>query len=269
MRAEHLANARSPFALADILRAIATKIDCAGVVIDIRAGLVPLAAQIILDPGVSQIFVTTLAGQSLDGTVALIKYVSREARRRALCLGRPLLVVNRIPSVLRETGADKSLLAPALEKITFELARGREATATGDEAIFTTDEDIRSISVSKMPEISDLQATSANWDGFVEQVRNSGFLRRFSTSLAEWLQQTVLDLPVVQSNAATSAADPSGLAERDRRHAAEGICRQDGCCRGPHRSGQYATGHRPTSRASRTVYLPTSYRYRRRLQRNG
>jgi hypothetical protein len=40
IRAEHLASRDRPFALAEILRLIAAKVGCAGVVVDIRAGLV-------------------------------------------------------------------------------------------------------------------------------------------------------------------------------------------------------------------------------------
>jgi MinD-like ATPase involved in chromosome partitioning or flagellar assembly len=217
IRAEHLASSEQPFALAEILRLVAGKIGCAGIVVDIRAGLVPLAVQFILDPSVSRIFVTSLAGQSLDGTVALIRYVSREARRRGVILDRPMLVVNRIPSVLRETGTDEALLAPALERITVELLKGREANSSGDEVIFATDDDIQPIAVAKIPEISDLQATSANWEGFLEQVRNSGFHRRLSAELGEWLQQIAGDAPAGNDAVPEAGGGTNALADRDRR----------------------------------------------------
>lgn len=216
IRAEHLASSRNPFALADILRSIALKMGCAGIVVDIRAGLVPLAAQLILDPSVNRIFVSSLGGQSLDGTVALVRYISREARRRQLVLGRPLLVVNRIPSVLRETGTDDTLLSPALEQITYELLKGRSTNLGSDEAIFSTDDDIQPIAMSKIPEIADLQATSTTWEGYIEQVHTSGFFRRLAGDFNEWLQQTSNEPQTVSSSEPFNVAPP----DRDTR------CRQ-------------------------------------------
>jgi MinD-like ATPase involved in chromosome partitioning or flagellar assembly len=217
IRAEHLASAAKPFALAEILRSIAARVGCAGIVVDIRAGLVPLAAQLILDPSVDRIFVSSLAGQSLDGTVALIGYVSREARRRGFNLNRPMLVVNRIPSVLRETGADEALLGPVLEKITVELLKGQEANVSGDEAIFATDDDIQPIDVAKIPEIADLQATSPTWDGFLRQLQSSGFLKRMSTELGGWLEQTVDTAPTTVQTSFPIRIETNTLTERDRR----------------------------------------------------
>ncbi|MCX5519772.1 hypothetical protein OSH10_15115 [Kaistia defluvii] len=194
IRAEHLSTPERPFALAELLRAIADRTDCAGIVVDIRAGLVPLAAQLILDPSVGRMFVCTLAGQSLDGTAALIAYLSREARRRNTILPEPLLLVNRIPSIIRETGADESILRPVLDRVTVELLRGRDAATGADEAIFSVEQDISAISVVRMPEISDLQVSSAGWDGFVEQLRSSGFQKRITGDFGDWLTRTLDDM---------------------------------------------------------------------------
>lgn len=190
IRAEHLSSPESPFALADLLREVGRRLECVGVVVDIRAGLVPLAAQLMLDPSVNRIFVSSLAGQSLEGTSALIRYVSREARRRHISLSQPMLVINRIPSILRETGADDVLLEKPLDQITFELLKGRAVDVGGDESLFQRDDEIEPIAVVKIPEISDLQATSPRWEGFVDQVKNSGFLKRLSGELVSWLQKT-------------------------------------------------------------------------------
>jgi cellulose biosynthesis protein BcsQ len=217
IRAEHLATGSQPFALAEILRMVAIKIGCAGVVIDLRAGLVPLAAQLILDPSVNRIFLSSLASQSLEGTIALIKYLAREARRRGVILSRPMLVINRIPSILRETGGDESLLRPALESITFELMKGCEANFSGDEAIFATENDIQPIAVAKVSEIADLQVISASWEDFIEQLQNSGFIKRLSTDLGEWLQQTVGDVPISEQESSQAAIETTALTKREQR----------------------------------------------------
>ena len=216
IRAEHLSTQKRPFALAGLLREIASRLDCAGVVVDIRAGLVPLAAQLILDPSVNKVFVSTLAGQSLDGTAALIKYLSREARRRSLFLNPPLLVINRIPSILRETGADDTILQPILDGITEELLRGSDASSSEDEVIFSSEQDIYALSVAKVTEISDLQVTSSTWDDFTVQLNSSGFQQRISSGVGHWLDRTLGDSKPGLS--VTGSAPTQDLTlDRDRR----------------------------------------------------
>src|SRR3546814_3947053 len=47
IRSEHLATPDRPFAFADLLESVASAAGCGGVVVDVRAGLVPLAAQLV------------------------------------------------------------------------------------------------------------------------------------------------------------------------------------------------------------------------------
>jgi MinD-like ATPase involved in chromosome partitioning or flagellar assembly len=98
IRAEHLASPDRPYALADLLGLVAQRLECVGVVVDVRAGLVPLAAQLVLDPAVSRIVVTSLSGQSLETARGLLRFVARELRRTRTPLIPPLLVVNRVPT---------------------------------------------------------------------------------------------------------------------------------------------------------------------------
>ena len=218
IRVEHLASARRPYAIIDILRRIAVGLGCAGVVIDVRAGLVPIAAQLILDPSVDRIFVTSLSSQSLEATAALIRYTSREARRRSLQLSQPLILVNRIPSILRETGADETLLEPMLSSMTYELERGRSTQFEADEPMFSVQDDIQPLKLVKIPEISDLQATSAQWTGFLQQVQTAGFLQRLSVDLEEWLQITKIDRAGTDSSSLLShEVGQSSQSEHDDR----------------------------------------------------
>jgi hypothetical protein len=65
LRPEHLSTPERPFALADLLSSVGSQLDVAGVVVDVRAGLVPVGVNLAMDPDVSPIFVTTLADQSI------------------------------------------------------------------------------------------------------------------------------------------------------------------------------------------------------------
>src|SRR3546814_10144119 len=73
IRSEHLATPDRPFAFADLLESVASAAGCGGVVVDVRAGLVPLAAQLVLDPRIFRVVVSSVAGQSLAAPVAFVK----------------------------------------------------------------------------------------------------------------------------------------------------------------------------------------------------
>jgi MinD-like ATPase involved in chromosome partitioning or flagellar assembly len=191
IRAEHLASPDRPYAFADLLVAVAERLQCAGVVVDVRAGLVPLAAQLVLDPGVSRLVVTSLSGQSLEATHTLMRFVSRELRRTKTTLVPPLLVVNRVPTVLRELGQDDRLLGPILDQITADLLLGYDREVNADEPVLQEELEITPLRVVKIPEIADLQVTSSRLSDYIDQVELSGFLRRLEGDLEAWLSQDV------------------------------------------------------------------------------
>ncbi|WP_029007185.1 KGGVGR-motif variant AAA ATPase [Azospirillum halopraeferens] len=187
IRAEHLASPQHPHAFVDLLSSIADRCGCAGVVVDARAGLVPLAAQLILDPDVFRIFVTTLSGQSLEATAALVRFVARELRRQKTRLSPPLLVVNRVPTVMREVGQDETYLAPVLDKITESILLGHREEVGADQPVLEDEIEIKPIYLARIPEIADLQITSARWDGYADQIDAAGFLRRIKESVEPWM----------------------------------------------------------------------------------
>lgn len=188
IRSEHLASPERPYRFADLLAQVAYAAGCVGVVVDVRAGLVPVAAQLILDPNVPRVLLTSLASQSLESTAALIKFVAREFRRSNLDATPPLIVVNRIPSVLREYGQDDRILAPTLEKIEESLLADRTQEVAADSPVFDDAFALDPYYVLKLGEIADLQVPSSRWEGFSEQLANSGFLTRLEAGASEWLE---------------------------------------------------------------------------------
>jgi cellulose biosynthesis protein BcsQ len=197
IRSEHLATPDRPFAFADLLEAIALAAGCGGVVVDVRAGLVPLAAQLVLDPSVSRVVVSSLAGQSLEATVALMKFVARELRRHRVDPAAPLLVINRIPGILRDLGQDEAILAPAIDRIVASMLADRTGEAAPDETVLDDALELDPLFISKLGEVTDLQVPARRWEGFSEQLESSGFLKRLEPQLTAWLeaQSSIAALP--------------------------------------------------------------------------
>jgi cellulose biosynthesis protein BcsQ len=220
IRSEHLATADRPYAFTDLLSLVAGRLDCAGIVIDARAGLGPLAAQLLLDPTVSRIFVTTLNDQSLEGTRALLHFIARELRRAKARLTPPLLVVNRVPTVIRELGQDSRLLNPILDDVTADFLRGENAEAKEDEPVLQNEIELNPIRVITIPEIADLRLAASRFSDYTEQISDSGFLRRFRDDFDAWLFQEVIEIEPKRSNlrgVAIPAQEPPAI-RRERLH---------------------------------------------------
>lgn len=191
LRAEHLSNAETPFALAQLLSELAAACGCSGVVVDLRAGLVPVSLQFALDPNVARVITTSLSGQSLEATAALMRFIARELRRQNAAFPKPLLVVNRVPTVLRDTGADESLLRPILDRMTNDVLRGHQGEVGADQALLDDEVEVSPWSLIKISEISDLQVSFGGWTRFTDQIHASGFSSQLSPELDSWLGQEV------------------------------------------------------------------------------
>ena len=221
IRSEHLATPDRPFAFADLLEAIALAAGCGGVVVDVRAGLVPLAAQLVLDPSVSRVVVSSLTGQSLEATVALMKFVARELRRHRVDPAAPLLVINRIPGILRDLGQDEAILAPAIDRIVASMLADRTGEAAPDETVLDDALELDPIFISKLGEVADLHVPAHRWEGFSDQLESSGFLKRLEPQLTAWLeaQSSILVAAAaepIEGPPATATAPSLSIEERRR-----------------------------------------------------
>jgi MinD-like ATPase involved in chromosome partitioning or flagellar assembly len=220
IRAEHLASQDRPYAFADLLTELAHACGCAGVVVDVRAGLVPLAAQLVLDPQVARVIVTSLAGQSLEATVALMAFVAREMRKQGIAIQQPLLVVNRVPGILRDIGGDEKILAPILSRIEASLLADDTSEVSPDSTLLDSPQEISPLTVVKLGEVADLQVPASRWDGFGEQLEASGFNRRLNVGLEPWLEAilpTFANSPAEQAAANEALDQPTAAADRRRR----------------------------------------------------
>ena len=218
VRPEHLSTPAQPFALADLLSSIANEAGCAGVVVDVRAGLVPISVNLGLDPDIAPVVVTSLSAQSLQATGSLVRFLAREVRRAGGRPRRPLLVVNRVPSVFQQAGMADKLLEPLVSGIVAELLSNRTADAGPDETIFEGELDVDPVTVVQVVELPDLQVADGRWDTFLDQLENSGFSRRIGSQVDRWLESEVLtsELPPPRAGIALKATDQDTTERREK-----------------------------------------------------
>lgn len=187
IRPEHLSTPSHPFALADLLSKVAEHLGAAGVVVDVRAGLVPIGVNLAMDPDVAPIIVTSLAQQSIRATANFSKFLAREFRRARATPRRPLLVVNRVPLIFRQTGIDKTVTEPLTDSLYDWLIADVTREVEPGEDVYATNPEVKPFFQVEVPELSELQVTTGGWDGFVEQLRDSGFLRALAESSKEFI----------------------------------------------------------------------------------
>lgn len=187
VRPEHLSTQDRPFALADILSNIAHRLGCCGVVVDVRAGLVPLGVNLAMDPNVSPIIVTTLADQSIRATAGLVHFLSREIRRNGGTLRRPLLVVNRVPQLFRHTGMDKKIMEPLVAEILSSFIPDQSKDIQPSEDIFDESVELDPFIQVEVPELPDIQVSTGNWGEYVNQLHGSGFTRIVGDEMDQWI----------------------------------------------------------------------------------
>lgn len=218
VRPEHLSTRERPFALADLLSKVAEHLGAAGIVVDVRAGLVPLGVNLALDPDVSPIFVTTLADQSIRATTGFVGFLAREFRRAGAVPRRPLLVVNRVPILFRQTGMDKRLTEPlATELLNSQV--GDTAREVGpSEDVYTIVPEIQPFIQVDVPELPDIQVPAGNWRDFVEQLKSSGFSRALANGSDAFLATELAVKPAARS-APTAPAVSATPTTIDRRKA--------------------------------------------------
>ncbi|MEG4290310.1 AAA family ATPase [Microcoleus sp. C2C3] len=110
IRPEHLiVGAKNPFILTNLLANIGKALGVDVVIVDLRAGISELAAGLILDPRVYRIFVTTLSGQSISGTIRLLELLGEKSPSTRDTDPLPTLIITQVPE--NEQGTDLVLEA--------------------------------------------------------------------------------------------------------------------------------------------------------------
>ncbi|MEG4862434.1 MULTISPECIES: KGGVGR-motif variant AAA ATPase [unclassified Microcoleus] len=110
IRPEHLiVGAKNPFIVTNLLANIGKALGVNVVIVDLRAGISELAAGLILDPRVYRIFVTTLSGQSISGTIRLLELLGEKSPSTRDTDPLPTLIITQVPE--NEQGSDLVLEA--------------------------------------------------------------------------------------------------------------------------------------------------------------
>jgi hypothetical protein len=173
IRPEHLVKGHDdPFVLTAIISAVGRELGVGLVVVDLRAGYSELAAGLLLDPRVYRIFVTTLGGQPLEGTLELLNVLGERAPSAAEYEPYPAIIVSQIPESVRKEDW-KAQYARLIE------GRARflppEAEVADDPLILESGFD------------QTLQMMAADWEESTRAIRRSAALSGATKALLEWL----------------------------------------------------------------------------------
>ena len=97
IKPEHLSQGNNAFIVTDTLAQLGKSLDVQAVIVDLRAGLSELSTGLLLDPRVYKVLVTTLAGQSIDGTCDLLKLLFERAPAKQDSDPFPAMVISQAP----------------------------------------------------------------------------------------------------------------------------------------------------------------------------
>ncbi|MBE3598509.1 MAG: AAA family ATPase [Limnochordaceae bacterium] len=169
IRPEHLVrDAEDPFILTQLLAELGRALGTAAVIIDLRAGLSELAAGLMLDPRVYRILVTSLAGQSVDGTCQVLRLLSDVAP--SVDEEEPLL------AIIISRGTDEEAEGGLLNRAREELLRSAPR--------FVTEENQPPTVVT--PFDRRLSSLPLDWDEALGRIRRAG-LDEALRELLPWL----------------------------------------------------------------------------------
>jgi MinD-like ATPase involved in chromosome partitioning or flagellar assembly len=132
IRPEHLLLGRKdPFVLSNTLTKLGSALGVDAIVVDLRAGLSEIAAGLLLDPRVYRVLVTTMSGQSVNGTELVLDLLARRARSLRQDHPVPVVLLNQVPVDFRGT----DVLAQVEERLLAAVSR----TVDKEEEIVASD----------------------------------------------------------------------------------------------------------------------------------
>ncbi len=169
IRPEHLIQgAKNPFILTDILANLGKNLGVDVVLVDLHAGLSELAALLILDPRVYRIFVTTLSGQAISGTSAILELIGKRAPSTRDTEPLPALIISQVPE-----DNQHSDLVLETEKVLLEAARSFISEEAEPLTVIT-------------PFAENLLALPRSWEDVLTRIQRSGIVAKIRT-LIDWL----------------------------------------------------------------------------------
>jgi len=110
IKPEHLVRgSKDPYILTKLLSKLGKELGVDLVIVDLRAGLSEISASLLLDPRVYRVLVTTLSGQSFQGTKLMLDLLGRIAPSRKSDEPLPALIITQVPEEEPEGTLDHCL----------------------------------------------------------------------------------------------------------------------------------------------------------------
>lgn len=181
IRPEHLTQGpRDPFILTTMLSQLGKALNVNAVIVDLRAGISELSSGLILDPRVYRVIVTTLSGQSMEGTCQLLELLGELAPSKSDEDPIPALILSQIPKEYKK----KDILSPYHERL-LDASKDIRKIVEGD---FLTEKQVGDESGSLLDNYldSNLRVLPNEWDEIVTQIQKSDLIEEMS-GLIDWL----------------------------------------------------------------------------------
>ncbi len=200
IKPEHLIQgSKDPFILTTMLSTLGKVLNADAVIVDLRAGLSELSSSLLLDPRVYRVLVTTLSGQSIEGTCQLLKILGEHAPSKNDEDPLPALILSQIPLQFKKG----DLLDQYYERLLIASNSIRESLE-GDQ----NDEQLEEITANylKSPLISDFDSNlfvlPDEWDEVRTRIHKSDLIEKIS-EIIDWLP----GLPIEVSPAKSQSSD--------------------------------------------------------------
>jgi len=181
IRPEHLIQgSKDSFILTTMLSRLGKALNVDAVIVDLRAGISELSSGLLLDPRVYRVLVTTLSGQSMEGTCKLLELLGELAPSKSDEDPIPALILSQIPPEYKK----EDFLDPYFERL-LDASKNIWKNAEDD----LTEKQVEDDSIILLNYFdSNLRVLPNEWDGIVTQIKKSDLFGEMS-NLIDWLPE--------------------------------------------------------------------------------
>lgn len=188
IKPEHIFRfAENPFIITDIAAKLAQQIKADYVIIDLRAGISELSSNWLLDPRVSNIFVTTLNSQSVEGTLVVLDILAEQKVKYQLQgLETPAMIISQanpelISSLNRVWKREEE---PSSSVASQNMAVLKDGFSQYIERLDMEEEDYNTM-IS--PHYDSLLVLPNDWQGLKSLIKTSGLLKNIIPLVKNYL----------------------------------------------------------------------------------
>jgi len=188
IKPEHIFRfAENPFIITDIAAELARQVKADYVIVDLRAGISELSANWLLDPRVSNVFVTTLNSQSVEGTLVVLDILAGQKVKYQL-QGRetPAMIISQATPELVSSLSRiwKREEEPASNVASRNMATLKEGFSQYLERLDMEEEDYATV-IS--PHYDSLLVLPNDWQSLKSLIQTSGLLKNITPLAKSYL----------------------------------------------------------------------------------